>query len=96
MKAYIVVDVNVTDPLRYDDYKKLTPGSLVPFGGKFIVRGGETKTLEGDWKPGRFVILEFPSQEKANAWWSSSEYSPAKAIRQAASKTQMIVVEGCS
>ena len=95
MKAYIIVDVNVTDPSRYEDYKKLTPGSLIPFEGKFIVRGGETKTLEGDWKPGRLVVLEFPSKEKAQAWWSSSEYAPAKAIRQSASDTQMILVEGC-
>ncbi len=54
MKAYIIVDVNITDPARYGDYKKLTPGSLVPFEGKFIVRGGTTETLEGDWKPGPY------------------------------------------
>ena len=95
MKAYIIADVNVTDPTRYEDYKKLMPDSLVPFGGKFIVRGGETKTLEGDRKTGRIVILEFPSKEKANAWWSSSEYAPAKAIRQSVSHAQSIVVEGC-
>jgi len=94
MKAYIIVDVKVTDPARYEDYKKLTPGSLVPFEGKFIVRGGETEPLEGSWKPGRIVILEFPSKEKAKAWWSSEGYAPAKALRQSASITQMIMVEG--
>jgi uncharacterized protein (DUF1330 family) len=94
MKAFIIVDVMVTDPARYDEYKKLTPGSLQPFDGKFLVRGGATDTLEGDWKPGRIVILEFPSMEKAKAWWSSAGYAPAKAIRQSASKTRMIVVEG--
>ena len=94
MKAYIIVDVNVTDPVLYEDYKKLTPASLIPFEGKFIVRGGVTETLEGDWKPGRFVILEFPSVEKAKAWWSSDTYAPAKALRQSASHTQMIQAEG--
>jgi uncharacterized protein (DUF1330 family) len=94
MKAYVIVDVAITDPVRYEDYKKLTPGSLVPFGGKFIVRGGQSETLEGSWKPGRIVVLEFPSLEKAKAWWSSEEYRPAKALRQSASVTQMIVVEG--
>jgi uncharacterized protein (DUF1330 family) len=94
MKAYIIVDVNVTDPVLYEDYKKLTPASLIPFEGKFIVRGGVTETLEGDWKPGRFVILEFPSVEKAKAWWSSDTYAPAKALRQSASHTQMILAEG--
>ena len=94
MTAYLIVDVNVTDPVLYEDYKKLPPASLVPFEGKFIVRGSVTETLEGDWKPGRFVILEFPSVEKARAWWSSDTYAPAKALRQSASHTQMILAEG--
>ena len=94
MKAYIIVDVNVTNPERYDEYKKLTPGSLKPFDGKFIVRGGATTTLEGDWQPGRIVMIEFPSAEKAKAWWSSDGYAPAKAIRQSASQTRMILAEG--
>lgn len=94
MKAYVIVDVNITDPVLYEDYKKLTPGSLIPYQGTFIVRGGPAETLEGSWKPGRIVVVEFPSLEKAKAWWSSSEYAPAKALRQSASATQMIVVEG--
>ena len=94
MAAYIIVDVKITDPQRYEDYKKLTPGSLVPFDGKFIVRGGPTETPEGDWNPGRIVVLEFPSAEKAKSWWSSNGYAPAKAIRQAASISRMILVEG--
>jgi uncharacterized protein (DUF1330 family) len=67
---------------------------LEPFAGKFIVRGGPTEILEGEWQPGRIVILEFPSKQKAKDWWSSAGYAPAKAIRQSASKTNMIVVEG--
>ena len=94
MKTYIIVDVKITDPARYEEYKKLTPASLVPFDGKFIVRGGSTETLEGSWKPGRLVVLEFPSAQKARAWWSSEGYAPAKALRQSASTTQMILVEG--
>lgn len=96
MPAYIIVDVNVTNPARYEDYKKLTPGSLLPYEGKFIVRGGKTETLEGGWTPGRMVVLEFPNAEKARAWWSSDGYAPAKTIRQSASITQMILVEGVS
>ena len=94
MKAYVIVDVKITDPDRYGEYKKLTPGSLVPFEGKFVVRGGESETLEGTWKPGRLVVLEFPSMQKARAWWSSEGYAPAKALRQSASVTRMILVEG--
>jgi uncharacterized protein (DUF1330 family) len=94
MPAYIIVDVQVTDPHRYEDYKKLTPDSLVPFGGKFIVRGGKAETLEGDWAPGRIVVVEFPTVEKAKAWWNSDTYAPAKAIRQVASITRMLLVDG--
>ena len=94
MKAYVIVDVKITDPDRYGEYKKLTPGSLLPFDGKFVVRGGESETLEGTWKPGRIVVLEFPSMQKARAWWASEGYAPAKALRQSASVTQMILVQG--
>lgn len=94
MKTYIIVDVTITDIGRYEDYKKLTPASLVPYEGKFIVRGGQAETLEGTWKPGRVVVLEFPSAQKARAWWASEGYAPAKALRQSASVTQMILVEG--
>ena len=94
MKTYVIVDVKITDPIRYEEYKKLTPASLVPFDGKFLVRGGQSETLEGSWKPGRLVVLEFPSAQKARAWWSSEGYAPAKALRQSASTTQMILVEG--
>lgn len=94
MKAYIIIDVKITDAQKYEEYKKLTPASLVPYDGKFIVRGGQTETLEGSWKPGRIVVLEFPSAEKAKAWWGSDGYAPAKALRQSASETNMLFVEG--
>lgn len=94
MNAYVIVDVVVTDAVKYDDYKKLTPGSLIPFEGRFMVRGGSAETLEGSWQPGRIVVIEFPSMDKAKSWWSSEGYAPAKALRQSASITRMIVVEG--
>lgn len=96
MPAYIIVDIKINNPQAYEEYKKHTPGSLLPFDGKFIVRGGETVTLEGDWTPERIVILEFPTMEKAKAWWNSPGYAPAKLIRQRASHTRMIAVEGVS
>ncbi|MHC2993264.1 D-fructose-6-phosphate amidotransferase [Pontibacter sp. HJ8] len=94
MPAYIIVEIEVTDPATYEEYKKLTPGSLVPFAGRFIVRGGAAELLEGDQQPNRIVVLEFPTLEQAKAWWSSEEYAPAKALRQSASTTRMIAVEG--
>ena len=94
MPAYIVVEVEVEDPVRYEDYKKMVPPSLAAYGGRFLVRGGKVETLEGDWAPTRLVIAEFPSVDQAKAWWGSPDYAEAKALRQATAKTQMIVVEG--
>ena len=94
MAAYIIVEVNVTDQALYDDYKKLVPPTLELYGGTFVVRGGETETLEGDWNPGRLVVLQFDSLERAKAWWASEEYRAPKQLRQQASKARMIVAEG--
>lgn len=94
MPAYIIVEVAIQNPEEYEAYKKLTPESLKPFEGKFIVRGGKTECLEGAWHPERIVVLEFPSKEQAKQWWSSPEYAPAKAIRQRTAETKMILVEG--
>jgi uncharacterized protein (DUF1330 family) len=94
MAAYVVVEIEVVDAERYEDYKRMVPPSLAAYGGKFLVRGGAVETLEGDWSPKRLVILEFPSVERAKEWWGSSEYAEAKALRQATARTRMIVVEG--
>ena len=94
MAAYIIVSIKVQDPVRYEAYKSMVPSSLSAYGGKFIVRGGKIETLEGGWSPERFVIIEFPSADQAKAWWGSAEYAEAKALRQATSVSEMIVVEG--
>lgn len=94
MAAYVIVEVEVTDPATYEEYKKLTPATIAAYNGKFIVRGGQYETLEGDWTPNRMVMLEFPSVERAKEWWNSPEYTEAKAIRHRAANTKMIVLEG--
>ena len=94
MSAYVIVQVDVKDPARYEDYKKMVPPSLEKFGGRFIVRGGRTHTLEGDWAPKRFVMVEFPSVEQAKAWWDSPEYRAARDLRWATAESQLIIAEG--
>ncbi|HYK55771.1 MAG TPA: DUF1330 domain-containing protein [Flavisolibacter sp.] len=94
MPAYIIVEIEIHDPETYEEYKKLTPISLAAYRGKFIVRGGKTETLEGEWQPQRIVVLEFPTVERAKEWWASEEYAPAKNLRQRTAHTKMIVVEG--
>ncbi len=94
MAAYVIVDVIVTDPEIYAQYRPLAFASVTNHGGRFVVRGGHAENLEGDWVPERIVILEFGSFAKAKEWWSSEEYRIPKALRQSASISRMIVVEG--
>lgn len=94
MKAYVIVEVSITDKIQYEEYKKLAPSVVAAFDGRFLVRGGRTETLEGDWQPERMVVVEFPSLTKAREWWNSDQYSKAKAIRQQSAHTKMVIVEG--
>ena len=96
MSAYVIVQVEVTEPAGYDDYKQMVPASLAAYGGKFVVRGGACETLEGSWQPKRVVVLEFPTVARAKQWWASDEYRSAKALRQRTAKTEMILVEGAA
>jgi uncharacterized protein (DUF1330 family) len=95
VSAYVIANVNVTDPVRYEEYRRLVSPTLEKYGGRFIARGGRVEVLEGSWRPGRLVIVEFPGVEEARAWWNSPEYSEAKAIRQATSDGTLVILEGC-
>ena len=94
MAAYIIVNVVVRDPIRYAEYTKAVGQTLAAYGGRFIVRGGAAEKLEGTREPGRVVVIEFPSVERAKAWWDSPEYREPKALRRSASTAETIVVEG--
>ena len=94
MAGYIIVEIDVTDPVGYEEYKKLAGATVEKFGGKYIVRGGATETLEGDWKPKRIVILQFESVARAKEWLNCDEYREPRKMRHRTAKTNMIVVEG--
>ena len=94
MAAYIIFDVEVTDPALADDYAKLANESLAPFQSKTIVHGGMVEVLEGDWEPKTVVMVEFESMEQARQWYDSPPYSKAKEILHRAASTNVILVEG--
>ena len=94
MAAYVIVDIDVTDPAKFQEYRTQVPATVEKYGGRFIVRGGAIETLEGDWRPKRIVILEFPSVEAAKRWYDSEEYRAPKALRLATSRGNMLLVEG--
>jgi len=94
MTAYVIVDINVTDPVRYEAYKKMAAPTVELHGGKYIARGGRTETLEGDWFPTRLVILQFDNIEQAKNWLNSAEYSGPRSLRHETATTNMVVIEG--
>jgi uncharacterized protein (DUF1330 family) len=94
VSAYVIANVDVRDMKRYADYIKLTPATVAPFGGRFIVRGGRAEKLEGDTPANRIVVLEFDTYEQAKAWYDSEGYRVARQVRQSASTASLILVEG--
>ena len=92
--AYVVVEIDIHDVATYERYKALVPPTIAAYGGRYLARGGAVDTLEGDWAPRRVVLLEFPSVERARAWWSAPEAAHIKALRQQSARTRMIVVDG--
>ncbi len=96
MPAYVIVNVHTAHPQEYEHYKDMAQKTVAQYGGRYLVRGGKMKVLEGSWEPTRIVVLEFPSYEKALEWWHSTEYAPAKALRQKLSTTDLLIVEGYS
>ncbi len=94
MPAYFIVDLEVTDPAGFEEYRKLVPGTIQKYGGRYLVRGGTVETLEGGWQPQRVVVLEFPSLEQAKRWYNSEDYRDPKALRFKTAKTNLILVEG--
>jgi uncharacterized protein (DUF1330 family) len=94
MPAYVIADIDVHDPETYRQYTALVPGTLEPFGGRFIVRGGDHQSLEGDWRPRRLVVLEFPTAGHARRWYNSEDYVAAIGIRRRAAGGSVVLVEG--
>lgn len=94
MSAYVIVEIAVHDPVGYEEYKKLAGSTVHAHRGKYIVRGGKTEVLEGDWQPKRIVILEFDSMDGAKEWLNCEEYREPRKMRHATARTNMILVEG--
>jgi len=94
MPAYIIVEIEITNPVGYEEYKKQAAATVEQYGGKYIVRGGACETLEGDWKPKRIVVLQFDNMERVKAWLNSPEYVEPRKQRHRTAKTRMILVDG--
>lgn len=95
MSAYVVATVSINDPETYKKYTARTPALVAKHGGKFIVRGGDVDTLEGETFNDRLVVIEFPSKQALNDFYNDPDYQEARLIRQSASQGRFLAVEGC-
>ena len=96
MPGYVLAEIEITNPDGYREYTTMVPATIQKYGGRFLVRGGKSQVLEGDWPQRRRVILEFPSYEQALEWFESPEYEKPKALRQANSNGRLLLLEGAS
>lgn len=94
MAAYVIADVEVTDEALFEEYRKLVPDTIEAYGGRYIVRGGASEVVEGEWTPHRTVIIEFDDFEQAKAWHSSEVYAGPKQMRIDSTNSSVIIVEG--
>jgi uncharacterized protein (DUF1330 family) len=94
LAAYVIANIHVTDPQRYEAYKVQAAASIAAHGGRYLARGGKHEVLEGHWSPHRLVILEFESYERAIEWYESQEYDAPKALRAQIAVSEIVVVEG--
>jgi uncharacterized protein (DUF1330 family) len=94
MAAYVIADIEVLDPVGFEQYRQGVPATIAAFGGRYLARGGQTRVLEGNWSPRRCVILEFPSLAQAEAWWVSPAYQPLREIRERSSRGNLVLTEG--
>ncbi len=94
MAAYFIADLDVTDPKGIEEYRQGVPATIAKYGGRYLVRGGASTKLEGQWEPKRLVVLEFPTMEQAKRWYESPDYRELKALRFKTAKTNLVLVEG--
>jgi uncharacterized protein (DUF1330 family) len=95
MPAYVIADVEVLDPEPYAaQYSAFVADCVARHGGRFLVRGGDVVPLEGDWRPGRLVVIEFPDLDALHAWYDSDEYRALAEVRRAHSRGSLVAATG--
>lgn len=96
MKAYVVVQERVHDEKMFGEYRKDVMATIEAHGGTFVVRGGNLTVVEGQWPMPRFVVIEFPSRQAAEAWYKSPAYQKILPLRLKSAEGNLIIVDGAA
>ena len=94
MAAYVLADITILDLEVYEECRRQVPAVIEKYGGRYLVRGGASEVLEGEWQPSRLIVLEFPDMDTLQRWYRSDDYQVLLRIRQRAARTNLIAVEG--
>ena len=94
MPAFLIADIEVTNPEGFKKYQDTVPGTIEKYGGKYLVRGGDHETLEGEWSPHRLVVLQFPNMTTLKKWYNSDDYQAILGSRTDNSNGSVVIVEG--
>lgn len=94
MAAYLIAEHRITDPERFEEYRSMVAPMIERFGGRYLTRGGSHEVLDGDWKPTRVVVIEFPDMATLKAWYNSPEYRPLVEIRRGTGTDVLIAIDG--
>lgn len=94
MSAYLIAEVDVTDPVVFEQYRAGVPATIAAYGGSYLVRGGAFEALEGTWQPKRVIVLQFDSMARLKEWYGSKEYAPLLALRKKCARTNVIAIAG--
>ncbi len=96
MAGYLIANLNITDPAKFEEYRQKVMPVIEKFGGRYLVRGGEIRRVEGNLPLHRLVVLEFPSLDAAQRFYDSAEYQPILKIRLESARSDLVLAEGFS
>ncbi len=94
MAVYVIADIQILDSTLFDEYRQRVPATINAYGGRYLARGGATEVLEGVWSPHRCIVVEFPDMAQFRRWWASPEYTPLRALREKATRSNLVVTQG--
>ena len=94
MAGYVIVNDEISDEAAFAEFRQKVGATVAAHGGRYLVRGGATEVIDGDWAPDRLVVIEFDSVDQAKAWLNSDEFLAIKDLRVSSASASVIVAEG--